>query len=458
MAGRVGDSMTPLYPSTVYNRTLPIGSFWETTVVPPTPETFHPLQGEVTTEIAIIGGGITGLSAALHLARDHHLSVQVLEAGVPAWGASGRNGGFCCIGSTRLSPAALLARFGYEQTRRYYQDQRDGVELVRQLATDEGIEIEAQGDGEIVSAHRPSRWRDLVAAYEFLTEVAGYPCQLWSSTDRADQAFTSPDAFGAMKVGVGFGLNPLKYSRGLAIAAQRHGAALHAYSPVLAWEKTGSWHLLHTPGGTLRASTVLIATNGYTHDTLHPSLKGCLLPTLSNILTTRPLTPAERAAQGWHTDTPIYDTRELLFYFRMLPDGRLLFGSRGGTVGDGRERDRRQRAMIRSFRAYFPAWQHVEFTHFWNGLVCISAALTPHLGWLSTDASVAIALAYHGNGIATGTWCGRAAAALLAGVLHEDEVCAVFRQPLQRFPLPALRRWYLRSTYAFYEIKDRLVP
>jgi glycine/D-amino acid oxidase-like deaminating enzyme len=447
--------MTTLYDPLVYDRTKPVGSYWETTVTLDS-TIYTPLSQEHQCDVAIIGGGITGLSAALHLARDHHIHAHILEAGTPAWGASGRNGGFCCIGSTRLSNQALLKTFGREETYRYFQDQWDGTRLVRQLAESEQLDIDIQGDGEIESAHHPSRWADLEEEYEFLTDVAAYPCQLWTQKDLSEYGFSSPEAHGALHVGVGFGINPMKYSLGLAQAAQKRGTTIHAHSPVVAWEKQGTWHLLHTPSGMLRAKTVVVATNGYTDDRLHRGFSDRLLPTLSNILTTRPLTQAEQEAQGWRTETPIFDTRNLLFYYRLLKDGRFLFGSRGGTIGNEAERDRRRREMTHRFRQMFPHWREVEITHFWNGLVCLSAALTPHVGQLSEDASVFYGLAYHGNGIATGTWSGRAIAQLVTGQVQPKTLCAVVRQPLKKFPLPSLRIWYLRAAYTGYRLKDAL--
>jgi glycine/D-amino acid oxidase-like deaminating enzyme len=166
------------------------------------------------------------------------------------------------------------------------------------------------------------------------------------------------------------------------------GVKIHAHSPAIAWEKQEGWHLLRTPGGTLKARQVMIATNGYTEERLTPPLRGTLLPVISNIITTRPLTDEELDAQGWRTETPIYDTRRLLFYFRLLKDRRFLLGSRGGTVGDSRERDRYRTWMVRRLGEMFPAWKDVEITHYWNGLVCGSVALTPHIGQFNEDPSV----------------------------------------------------------------------
>jgi glycine/D-amino acid oxidase-like deaminating enzyme len=239
----------------------------------------------------------------------------------------------------------------------------------------------------------------------------------------------------------------MKYTLGLAKAAQRRGVNIYPQSAVVAWEKQGSSHLLRTSDGILKADHVIVATNGYTEDSLHSSFRYRLLPVLSNIITTRPLTIAEREAQGWQTKTPVYDTRKLLFYYRLLPDGRFLLGGRGGTVGSVLERDRWQQWMQRRLGEMFPAWKDVEITHFWNGLVCLSPRLTPHVGSLAEDPSVFYALAYHGSGVAGGTWSGRAIARLVAGQQTVEDLCAVFRQPLQRFPLPQLRIWSLRAAY-----------
>ncbi len=127
---------------------------------------------------------------------------------------------------------------------------------------------------------------------------------------------------------------------------------------------------------------------------------------LSNIITTQPLTRSELDAQGWPTETPSWDTRSLLFYYRLLKDGRFLFGSWGGTKGDSLESARRRSYMSRRFVEMFPAWRDVEITHFWEGLVYLSANLTPQLGSFADDPTVFYGLAYYGNGVATGTWSG----------------------------------------------------
>jgi glycine/D-amino acid oxidase-like deaminating enzyme len=435
-----------LYHPDTYRRALPIGSYWETTVEPVSTAALTQTE---SCEVAIIGGGLTGLSAAWHLLKAG-IEAIVLEAGVSGWGASGRNGGFCCVGATGLDGEQLVRRYGEVETRRFYQDQRKAVELVRDFSTT--IDLDAQGNGELKVAHHPSYRPDLETELAFFQTVAQYPCALWSQAELAERGFVSPEAVTALHLGVGFGLNPLKLTTGLAKALLQRGGQIYSHSPVVAWEQANGWHRLHTPQGQIRAKRVVIATNGYTEDKLHPRLAGCFLPVLSQIITTRPLSEVELAAQQWQTETPIYDTHQPLFYYRLLPDRRLLFGSRGGTQGSLAERDRHQHWMQMRLGQLFPAWKDIEITQVWNGLVCFSASLTPAIGQFADDPSLYYGLAYHGSGVATATWTGQILAELIAGRPPQN-LSAVY-QPPKPFPLPALRLWALRFAYWKYGLED----
>jgi glycine/D-amino acid oxidase-like deaminating enzyme len=440
------------YPARTYDPSYPVGSYWDSTIADSSWRHPAPLQGQVEAEVAIIGGGFTGLSTALHLVRDHGISACLLEAGSLGWGASGRNGGFCGVGASCLTHAQMVRRVGLAETERYYRDQWQAVETVQELAATEGFSLDAQGQGWYAVAHRPSAWQELEAEYQIYTQVAGYPVQLLSPKELRERGFDSRENYGALHIGIGFGLNPLKLTQGLTQAARRWGAQLYSASPVIAWEKVGSYHLCHTPGGTVRARHLVIATNGYTPAHLYPQLAGSLLPVLSNIVVTRPLTPAEQKAQGWWDPTPVYDTRRLLFYYRLLPDGRLLFGGRDGTCDDPAQRQRLQAWMVQRLYRLFPAWEGVEIEYAWNGLVCLSRQLHPHIGPSPTDPSLWYGLAYHGSGVATGVWAGKILAQDIAG--NRPQISALFRQPPRVFPFPGLRLHYLRLGYLWWQLID----
>jgi glycine/D-amino acid oxidase-like deaminating enzyme len=204
----------------------------------------------------------------------------------------------------------------------------------------------------------------------------------------------------------------------------------------------------------VRTAKVIVATGGYPPETLNKAVAGRVLPVLSNIIVTRPLTPDERKAQGWTSTQTVCDSRALLHYFRLLPDGRFLFGGRGGLGGDAASASAFRARLTADFRATFPAWREVEITHFWRGLVDLSADLAPHCGALEDNPGVLMGCAYHGSGVSMGTETGAQLARLAAG-LDTPALPGFMRRPPPRFALPALRKLYLAGALASYGLQDR---
>ncbi len=454
--------MTQLYHPSIYDFDQAVPSYWEATAPPH--ETYAPLQGDERCDVAVIGGGYTGLSTALHLARDYGVDVRVLEAGHIGWGASGRNGGFCCLPATKLSVAQMIKRYGLEETKRFYAAQLEGMELVRALGDDEGIDYERCGNGNLLVAHMPARFKELEDYAETLSRHFGIKTKLYSKQEFAELGHDSTEQFGAMHMAAGFALHPLKFAMGLGRAAARRGARLHAHSRVTAWRREGGEHHLVTAGGSLRARRVVMAANGFMPEGLHPAFDGLVLPALSNIVTTRPLSDEELAAQGWRTgttftETPVCNTRELLFYYRLLPDRRLLFGARGDTTGRPQEGERMRAWLTRRLGEVFPQWKNVPSSHFWRGLVCLTLKLAPSLGRLEDDPSVWYGFAYHANGVNSAPWTGMILARLMAGSNSgapsgTRALPGVVAGLPRRIPLPALRLWGLRAAYLYYRYRD----
>ncbi len=445
--------MTPLYHPTMHDPNRPADSHWDATAGAP-PNGARKMNGDFQCDVAVIGAGYTGLSAALRLAQ-LGVDVRIVDAGPPGGGASGRNGGFCCIGAAKLTDRAMIRRFGLEETKRYYASQRDAVALVADLIKTHDIDAEIRGDGILAVAHRPSRVERLKAEAAFYTETLGVPCRFLEREALAERGFAGRDAHAGLHHADGFGLHPLKYLHGLLKAVLDAGVPVHPQTRVIGWTKTGGQHRLISQGGSVFARQVLVATNGYTDDALHPALAGTLLPVISGIVTTEPLTRSERETLGWTTETPLYDTRRLVNYVRLLPDGRLMLGARGDTVGAPGNQDRLRERVATWFHRMFPDWELPKVAQSWSGLVCLSATRTPLVGQLADHPGVFHALAYHGNGVAGGTWSGRAAAELIAGSRSANEILpAVVAQPPRRFAVPALRRWTLKAAYAGYGLMD----
>jgi glycine/D-amino acid oxidase-like deaminating enzyme len=419
----------------------------------------RPLSSNERCDVAVIGGGFTGLSAALHLARDFAIDVRVLEAGHIGWGASGRNGGFCSIGGTHLSFRAAIKRFGAEEARRYYQSQVDAIELVRDLGRDEAIDFQLHGDGEMTVAPSVRAFRALEAELDLHRRVLGLDASLLSREAFLEQGYESPQQFGALKVKPTFGLHPMRYVLGLARAAERRGAVLHPRTCVEEWHKNGHDHVLETAGGRLQAKRVIIACNGFMPEHLHDTLAGRPLPLQSNILVTRPLTDVELDAHGWCNPCPSIEARYLYVYFRMLPDRRLMLGGRGDVTGEPRAADRVFNQLQRRIAKIWPHWRDVEITHRWRGLVCFTYGLRPSIGKFPDDPSVMFGFGYHGNGVNTATWTGRELAYWLAGsnaseLTEPQHLPALVRGLRPRFPVPALRRVYTRLGMMYYKLRD----
>jgi len=450
------------YHSSLYRFDKPQPSYWEDSMK--ASETFgEPLQGEDSCDVAIIGGGYTGLSAALHLARDYSIDVRVLDAGEIGWGASGRNAGFCTIGGTKLEVEDQIQRYGVDETRRYFQSQVDAIDLVRQLSLDEDIDYQIQGDREWCVANSPRAYAGLKSEADVLSRVLGIDTQLVSAAEFSECGYDSRHQFGGMAVKPSFGLHPLRYVRGLAAAAGRRGAQLHPASEVLKWEshkgRNNGRHCLKTAAGQLSAQRVIIACNGFMPEHLHATLRGRSLPVQSNIVITRVLSEDELAAHSWHTTDPIISTGHVFNYYRMLADRRLLFGGRGGATGDPKESAQVFSDLEHSVHRYWPEWRGVEFTHRWRGLICMTRELRPAIGRFADDPSVMFGFGYHGNGVNTATWTGRELARWLAegNNLVEplpNHLPALVRGLPKRIPLPALRRWYVRGAMAYYRFKD----
>lgn len=400
------------------------------------------LEAALQADVAIIGAGFTGLSAALHLAHAG-ADVVLLEAHYPGWGASGRNGGFCCLGGAKLPESAMRRLYGQAQAAGYEAAQVAAIETVRALLERYRIDARVHSEGELVLAHTRRHARAL-------SRAGG---GRFYSRAQLDALGVGGPFHAGLHVPQGFALEPGQYVQGLAVAAQSEGAHIFAASPVewLAREDSaqGGWRLA-TPHGEVRANRLIVATNGYSSDSLPAWMRARFLPVQSSVLVTRPLSADEQAAQGWHSNLMAYDTRQLLHYFRLMPDGRFLFGMRGGIRSTPRSESATRARLRRHFRAMFPAWQAVEITHDWSGLACLTPALRPFVGPIGQHAWAGFG--YHGNGVAMGSWAGARLAELALG--RAAEMPDFLSEPPGRYALGRQRRLALHALYPAMALID----
>jgi taurine dehydrogenase large subunit len=427
-------------------------SYW-TATAGATPADDGPVPAQADTEVAIIGGGYTGLACALYLARDHGITPLVLEANRPGWGCSGRNGGFARAAIGRYSPAQTIGKWGRETARRWFGESLSAVDTVRGLVKDCAIECDLLEAGHLKIAHRPARAAALAQEARLLQREFEYPAEFLPADRLRDEHIGGAEAHGALRFPDALAVHPLKLAYGALAAARRAGAQVHGSSPVLEWGKRKRDHELVTPHGTVRARTVVIATNGYTPEHLFPCLRGTTLPVLSHIIVTRPMTPREKQASGFVTGHVLTDTRNLLYYWRRMPDDRILFGGRGLIAESPANHGRQREFLLAELKRKLPALVDIEVEHDWWGWVCLTADFLPHVHHADDDPSVHYALGYQGSGVAYGLHAGRLLARRIAG---EDPSMAIpsTSTPLPRFPLPMLRRAGQRAMFVWYRYLD----
>ena len=449
-----------LYAGDMYRFGQPQPSLWEATAGDVRVKGTA-LSRDEHCEVAIIGGGYTGVSAAYHLCRDHQIDTRVLEAGHIGWGASGRNAGFCGIGGTSLTLKQTLAKFGIGETRRFYQSQLEGIELVRRIILDENIDAEMLGEAELEVAPSRKLFSQLAEHAKMQRELLGLDNRIVSSAEFRSSFFDSTELHGAVVQRPAFSLHPMRYLLGMAAAAERHGAKLHPFSEVLEWTRRANEHVLVTAGGSLRARNVILATNGFMPEHLHSAFYGRPLPMISAIVVTRPLTGDELAAHSWRTVNSAITAKRILNYYRLLPDNRMLFGGRGHTTGSDEGAMKTFAGLEDRFRRLWPLWRNIPVEYRWHGLICITLRLTPSIGRLREDPSVLFAYGFHGNGVNTATWSGKQLAGWLIarGTCDDQEperLPRMVRGLSPRFPFAALRLRYLQARLALFRLQDAL--
>jgi len=417
-------------------------SLW-TATANPAPDC-PPLSGAAETEIAVIGGGFTGLSAALHLAEAGR-QVTVLEAEQPGWGASGRNGGQVNPG-LKDAPDAVEARFGAGAGARMVALSGSAGQLVFDLIRRHGIACDAVESGWIRAAHTP---RALAELHDLARQWQRRGADTAPLDAREIAELIGTDAYcGGMIDRRGGNLHPLNYALGLAGAAQKAGAVLHGQSRAMGLEKTAGGYRIPTAQGTLTAQKLLLCTNGYT-DGLAPPLARTVVPVRSVQVATEPLPASvlETLLPGRQAPS---DSRRLLLYFRRDAQGRFIMGGRGAYSDNG---TRQQMTALRQVsEQMFPQLRGVQWEYEWGGFVAVTADHYPHLNRLGDG--ILAGLGYNGRGVAMGTAMGKVMTDWALGKPEAELDFPV--TPARPIPLHGLRRLGVAGAVAGYRLLDRL--
>jgi glycine/D-amino acid oxidase-like deaminating enzyme len=402
------------------------------------------LQTEVRTRVAVIGGGYTGLSAALRLA-EKAVPTVLLEAREPGWGAAGRNGGQVNAG-LKHEPDDIERDLGPVFGPRLLALAGDAPAYLFGLINRFKIDCEARREGTVRAAYRR---RDVIALDASLTQWRSRGVQLQSWDQSKVMSSTGTDRYLAAIFDVRGGtVNPLRLARGLAAAVVSQGAQIYRNSAARSLERTGSGWRINTIRGSVLADEVIIATDGYT-DNLWPGLRTSIIPIYSAITASEPL-PAAVAASVMPGGGGLYESGDVTVYYRRDQAGRLLIGGRGPQRPLTGQTDVRH--LVRYAQRLWPALTESKWTHRWNGQFALTADLYPHFHRPAPN--IFIGLGYSGRGVALGTAMGAELAAAACGT--DPETLSVPTTTIQGIPFHSWWKLGVNARVAYSRLKGHI--
>jgi len=423
-------------------------NFWATTV--DSPAVAESCELPETVDVAVIGAGYCGLSAARTLAK-RGASTAVLEAETLGWGASSRNGGMVLTGM-KLPAPTLIKRYGMETVRRMYAASLETIDCVEQVVREEKIDCNFSRCGHLEVACKQAHFDGYeetaaLTRREFHHELRIIP------KSELRREIGSDIYFGGMVDEASAGLNPARYVAGLARAAQRAGAYLFDHTRVTSVEletnRGAGKFRVRTSRGVITARDVILASGAYTTEAT-PALRKKIIPIGSYIVATEVL-PADLARELSPRSRMIYDSKHFLYYYRLTPDNRMLFGGRAAFFPET-ENTVRQSAEIlrRGMIGVYPQLRDAKVEYVWGGTLDFTLDVMPHAGKID---GMYFAAGFAGHGVAAATWFGTKLAGLISGEPNDIPFDGI------KFPAapPGLRSgntWALPLAGAWYRILD----
>jgi len=401
-----------------------------------------------TVDVAVIGAGFTGLSAARALAM-RGATVAVLEAHHAGWGASSRNGGMVLTG-LKQPASALVGRFGIGRARQLFDASLRSIDSVERIVREESIECDFNRCGHAEVACKPRHFDAMCKEAELLATSFGHPVQI-VGRGHLGTVIASDAYHGAVIDTASARIDPARFVFGLAGAAKRRGAVIVQDAPVTAIRKVkGAAYSLTTGRGELRATKVLVATGAYTGALSEPIAR-CVIAVGSYVIATERLDESRPSALI-PSGRMIFDSNNFLHYYRLTPDRRLLFGGRAAFF-PADERTVRDSAEIlrKGMIGVFPQLRDARIDYAWGGTIDFAFDMLPHAG---VHEGLYYALGYAGHGVAMATYLGERIATAMAGGGKAEEALDTGPLPAPPLGITGTAPWFLPLAGAWYRLLD----
>ncbi len=432
--------------------TMPIKekNYWLETVTSRPAQSAPDLPNSI--DVAIVGGGFCGLSAARALAR-RGVNVAVFEAETFGWGASSRNGGMVLTG-LKLPLPTLIKRYGRETVRKMYATSVESIDCVEQIVREEKVECDFSRCGHLEVACKQAHFDGFGESAALIKREFNHDRRIIPKSELRSE-IGSDIYFGGLVDETSAGLNPARYVAGLTLAAQRAGASLHDHTRVTRVEPritNGARNFcLQTSRGTITAREVILASGAYTTDAT-PALRKKIIPIGSYIIATEVL-PAGLARELSPRNRMIYDSKHFLYYYRLTPDNRMLFGGRAAFFPET-ENTVRQSAEIlrRGMIDVYPQLRDTRVEFVWGGTLDFTLDVMPHAGKLD---GMYFAAGFAGHGVAAATWFGAKLAGLICGEPNDIPFDGI-KFSAAPLGLRSGHTWALPLAGAWYRILDLL--
>ncbi len=422
------------------------------------------LKGEQKTDIAIIGGGYTGMSTAYHLKTyDSGVDVTLLEAEICGYGASGRNGGFNMT-LFGLTPSFTKFFFGVERGKQARKFMEEAVDYLADFIKTNQIDCDYEASGYLLVATNKAQIKRLEHEIKVAQEMDYKGIEIWDREKLLSEFKTDRYYLGWYEARCGI-LHPAKWARALKVKAEEVGTKIYEYSPVIEFEKRkapadGYNFVLKTPEGKLYAKKIVFATNAYS--ILVPQLYKYQTPAFTRIVMTEPLSEEQMASIGWKNRAGIEDARDFIHYYRLTRDNRIVLGGRdvGVTYGKDLEKDLDEK-NFEELKKYlfwvFPQLKGIKFTHQWGGPVSITLDMAPAIVFLGKDKNALFAYGYIGHGVSATFNTGRTLAEILLDKDTDRTRYFFVGRKIIPFPPEPFRYVLSKAIRGYMRLEDKLV-